>query len=212
MKGRIKNLNVNYARLCIDVKAQRLAVTAFSTGPGDISDDDLWALWQASSMDEQSALAQTECLITGRAYFLAWVGPDGSPRITAESPLQCAVHRDPLTGAIVGAIKRWIDDDGYSHSLVFTQERVAEYVSRQTLATDPLIRSSGLPQVTEDAQLVRDDPNPLGVVPMVALVNRPRLGYLDGESELTDIIPLVDAVAKLATDLMVAVGPETFLP
>jgi hypothetical protein len=46
-------------------------------------------------------------------------------------------------------------------------------------------------------------PNRLGAVPVVPLVNRPRVLNLDGESELTDIVPLADAVNKLATDMMV---------
>jgi hypothetical protein len=52
--------------------------------------------------------------------------------------------------------------------------------------------------------LVDTVPNPLGVVSVVPLVNRPKLDDLSGESELSDILPLVDAVNKLATDMMVA--------
>ena len=39
---------------------------------------------------------------------------------------------------------------------------------------------------------------------MVALVNRPRLQFPDGESELTDVIPLLDAIGKLSSDMMIS--------
>ncbi len=47
-------------------------------------------------------------------------------------------------------------------------------------------------------------PNPLGVVPVVDLVNRPAVGNTDGVSEIVDIEPLVDAVCRLASDMLVS--------
>jgi Phage portal protein, SPP1 Gp6-like len=52
-------------------------------------------------------------------------------------------------------------------------------------------------------------PNPLGVVPLVPLVNRPRLlprRYIsvEGTSELKQVIPVQDAVNKLLLDMLVA--------
>jgi hypothetical protein len=48
------------------------------------------------------------------------------------------------------------------------------------------------------------EPQPLGVVPFAPLVNRPRVLNLDGESELTDVMPLADAINKLASDMLVS--------
>jgi hypothetical protein len=45
--------------------------------------------------------------------------------------------------------------------------------------------------------------NPLGVVPVVPLVNRPRL-LAGGESELKQVIPVQDAVNKLVADMLIA--------
>jgi hypothetical protein len=52
---------------------------------------------------------------------------------------------------------------------------------------------------------LREEPitHDLGEVPVVPFVNRPRLSRPFGESELADVIPLADAVNKLATDMMV---------
>lgn len=45
---------------------------------------------------------------------------------------------------------------------------------------------------------------PLGVVPVVPFPNKPRTRRPDGESELADLLPVLDALNKLSTDLMVA--------
>jgi hypothetical protein len=203
-ENRLKALSVNYARLVVDVLESRLQVVGFSTTPGQSADDALWQLWQASDMDEQSQQAHTDALVYGRAFWLAWVGSDGQPSISAESPLQCAIHRDPATRRTIGGIKRWVSDEGYTRALLFTESDVVEYVSRSRIDTTLLIDREPAP-FTEDAyDVVSVMPNPLGVVPMVALVNRPRLHTPDGESELTDVMPIIDAINKLGTDLMVA--------
>lgn len=203
MNGRLATLNVNFARLAVDTLESRIQVAGFATTPGGASDAGLWELWQASNMDEQSQQAHLDALIYGRAFYLAWADADGSPMLSAESPMQCAVHRDPVTRETIAAIKQWRDDDGFTHALLFTPDEIAEFVSTSELTTDPLI--AGQPSTFGDAfNLVRADPNPLGVVPMVALVNRPRLQTPDGESELLDLMPLLDGISKLATDLMVS--------
>jgi hypothetical protein len=204
LQNRIKALSVNYARLVVDVLESRLQVVGFSTSPGSVSDAALWNIWQANDLDEQSQQAHLDALIYGRAFFLAWVGADGRAQISAESPLQCSIHRDPATRKTIGAIKRWLDDDGRTHALLFTRDVVVEYLSRSR--TDTTIFPNPRPDsfIDDAYDEVSRQRNPLGVVPMVALVNRPRLEMPDGESELTDVMPLVDAIAKLSTDLMVA--------
>lgn len=204
LAGRVPKVKVNLARLAADVYAQRLTVVGFASSPDDLSDAALWDMWLANDMDTQSQMAQLEAIIYGRSYFLAWTGLDGAPAISVESPFQMSVARDPLTRQIIAAIKRWIDDAGYAHSLIFTPDDIAEYVTRASKSPDPLFPVDALPITGEDMVEVRRDPNPLGVVPIVALVNRPRLQRQDGESELTDLMPLIDGIAKLSCDLQVA--------
>jgi len=203
MNGRLATLNINFARLAVDTLESRIQVSGFATTPGGASDAALWELWQASNMDEQSQQAHLDALIFGRAFYLAWVGADGRPTLSAESPLQCAVHRDPVTRETTAAIKQWRDDEGYTHALLFTQGEISEFISSSQFTLDPMFTTQ--PATYGEAfNLVRTDVNPLGIVPMVALVNRPRLQAPDGESELMDLMPLLDGISKLATDLMVS--------
>ena len=46
-------------------------------------------------------------------------------------------------------------------------------------------------------------PNPLGVVPVVPVVNRGRLLDVDGVSEMADILDLADALNKINSDMLV---------
>jgi hypothetical protein len=203
--GRLKPLNVNLARLAVDSVCQRLQVTGFRSSPGEVVDSELLDLWQQAGLDETSQLAQQDALIFGRSYLLAWADGSGRPLITAESPLQMVVERDPVTGTVVAAMKRWTDVDGYAHSLLLTADSVTEYASKTATTNDVLLQQvASVLYTSDDAVKVSEDPNPLGVVPVVPLVCRPRLGHLDGESDITDLQGLVSAVGKVGSDLMAA--------
>jgi hypothetical protein len=215
LADRVPKVNVNLARLAVDVYAQRLTVVGFASSPDDLSDGEVMDLWLANGMDVKSPMAHLESLIYGRAYFFAWVGPDGAPSISVESPYQVTVARDPLSGEIVAALKRWIDEAGYAHSLIFTREEIAEFVTRASKSPDPLFPTDALPLIGEDMVEISRQVNPLGVVPIVPLVNRARLQQPDGHSEITDLMPLIDGIAKLSCDLQIAseysASPQRFV-
>lgn len=208
--GRVKPLNINLARLAVETLAQRLKVTGFRSSIGEVVDRQLLGLWHRNSMAEQSEMAQRDCLIYGRAYFMVWADALGQPVITAESPLQVAVTRDPLTRRVIAGLKRWLDEDGYAHALVITEDTIAEYVSRTTNKYDVIAQAYKISETWEAQMLgdqlnkIREESNPLGVVPIVPLVNRRRLGYLDGESDLSDLHGPLEAIGKLSSDMMVA--------
>lgn len=202
---RVKAIGVNFCRLAVDVLAQRLAVTGFRSSPGDVVDSDLAALWQAVNLDESSQLVMSDALTFGRGYFLAWADGNGRPVVTAESPLQTIVERDPMTGRVVAALKRWTDLDGRLRSLVITPREVVEYASPSPATTDPAVTTATTYVYAPEAlQVVRREDNPLGLVPVVPLVNRPRTGHPDGESELADLMPVVAAIGKTVSDMLVA--------
>jgi hypothetical protein len=202
LKGRIGPLNVNLCRIAVESLAQRLRVTGFRSSPGEVVDRELAAVWQRNGMDEQSQLVQTEALTLGRSYFMVWTDPFGRARITAETAMQMAVHRDPMTYAIDGALKRWLDPEGYAMSLLITPEVIRTYRARQSADLDPLYGEP--PIIDSDAQLIDEQPNPVGRVPVVALVNRPSLVMLDGVSDIVDLFPIADAIGKLGSDAMTA--------
>jgi hypothetical protein len=194
---RFKSLSVNFPRLVVDAKAERLQVTGFRlSGPDSPADDDLWRIWRRNGMIEGSAQAHTEALALKRAFVIVWAGPDErTPRITVESARQVAVQRSPLTREVTAAIKRWTED-GRAHVVVYERDKITRLRSKARVAADSAIPASGW-----DTVEVID--NPLGVVPVVPLVNRGRLLDVDGVSEMADVLDLADAINKITADMLV---------
>lgn len=203
---RLKPLVVNWPRVVVGALEERLDVEGFRLGANP-ADEGLWALWQANGLDELSQQAHEEALVHGRAYLLVWAARDGSPRITVESARQVYVEHSPGSRERVAAVKRW-HEDGRGHAVVFEPEKVTRFRTSNPVPIDDYGPAFPETSATFDLaaagwEVAATMPNPLGVVPVVPLVNRGRLLAPDGESELADVLPLADAINKLATDLMV---------
>ena len=70
---------VNWPEVVVDSVARRLNVEGFRLGQGGEADDELWRIWTANQMDEESPLAHVDALVHGVAYLLVW-GNDFDPR------------------------------------------------------------------------------------------------------------------------------------
>ncbi len=186
----VAELVLNWARLVAEANESRLDVEGFRYADSDVEDEILWAGWQYNDMDEQSQQGHLDSIALSRSYVLISANDekDQPPRNTVESPFQVWARRDPKTRKVTSAIKKWKDEDDVTHALVFTPMETQEFVSKsgEWVATD------------------FQDKHNFGVVPVVPLVNRPRILRPDGRSEFVDIIPLADAANKMATDMMVS--------
>lgn len=203
---RLKPLVVNWPRVVVGALEERLDVEGFRLGTAP-ADDGLWAIWQDNGLDELSQQAHEAALVHGRAYLLIWAGPDGAPRVTVESARQVYVEHSPGSRSRVAAVKRW-HEDGRGHAVVFEPNTVTRFRTTSTVPVDAYGPAFPEMYATFDLaaagwEVTAEMDNPLGVVPVVPLVNRGRLLAPDGESELADVLPLADAINKLATDLMV---------
>jgi hypothetical protein len=197
----------NWCDLVVDAVEERLNVEGFKLPGGDkAGDNKAWRYWQSNRMDADSQLAHTEALIGGRSAAIVWVDGSGFPSITVESAQQVAVAM--VAGSRrqrAAALKRWVDDDGYEQATLYLPTEIYKYRSRQKL------QSSGQRMSTSVMRWVPREvaseqwplPNPLGVVPVVPLENRPRL-LRAGVSEIKRVVPLQDAVNKTVADMMVA--------
>ncbi|MDF3316464.1 phage portal protein [Rhodococcus sp. C3V] len=181
-------LVLNWARLVADAYENRLDVEGFRYADSDTEDADLWACWQYNDMDEQSQQGHLDSLALSRAYVLISSNEekDKPPRNTVESPFQVWAQRDPKTRKVNAAIKKWKDLDKVEHVLVYTPVETVEFVK-----DGGDWRQDGF-----------KDKHNFGIVPVVPLVNKPRLLRPDGMTEFRDIIPLADAANKMATDMM----------
>jgi hypothetical protein len=207
--NRLRALAVNYPRLCVDVLAERLRVEGFRID-GDVSM--IWAAWIAAGMAELQHIVHVEALALGSSYVTVWAA-NGQPAITIDSARETTVERDPVTRVVTSAAHRWLAEDK-AKAVLFEPWTIGLYESIAAVPADSMLGAGqGYPQnslrqsVTVPAdgwQLVREIPNPLGVVPVVPFVNRGRLLDIDGVSEMTPILDLSDALNKVSADMLVS--------
>ncbi len=164
---RLRNITAQVDGRDVSAEAQRL-----------VQDADL-------PMTLQSILM--EVLGLGSAYLLVWVDEFSRPVVTGESARHMAVERDPITNSVVEAIKRWqaVDANG-----VVTEEHVVHYTRSRIVH---LTRDAAQGKLSFRSAV----DNPLGVVPVVPLINIERVGDHVGGSVIDDLAPLVDALNKL---------------
>ncbi len=210
----------NWCQIVVDATEERMTVNGFRVGENLEVDDEAKRFWEDNDLDIQSQMGHSSGLIEGAFYATVWprgtTGTDATtPEITVESGTSSIVRCHPkIRRRREAGLRVWLDDDGYEHAELFTPDRVYLYRSRAKRAgfVDPL-RVQWVVEDKVDARQFLDAsgsmPNPLGVVPMVEFLNRPRLNVARGvgfaaHSELTAIIPLQDAVNKLLSDMLVA--------
>ncbi|GAA4756033.1 phage portal protein [Gordonia alkaliphila] len=172
----------NIPRLAITSLTERLRVTGFSGV-------DVWDDWLRNDLDQQSTIAHREALLLGASYAIVWADQFGRPKVTIESARQVTVITDPGTRQIVAALKRW-ETETTTEAVLYGPHEIVRLRAEQTGAT------------TAGFNVVETLANPLGIVPVVRLTNSDRL-LDDGVSEIEDLKPLIDALNKLLTDMLV---------
>ncbi|WP_226361031.1 phage portal protein, partial [Pseudonocardia sp. ICBG1142] len=150
----------------------------------------LWSWWKRNDMVVASDAAHTEALVQGIAFVVVGRDPDepSVPRYTVESSEALTVEFDQFGRHLRAALRRYIEPE-----------------------TGELFVTLYGPNVTRSYQqrharwhLVDEDEHRLGVVPVVPVVNRSRVTDWFGETEMKDVMTIVDAVCRTATNLSAA--------
>jgi hypothetical protein len=196
--NRLTALHVDWPRLVIRSVEERTRVEDFRLANQETFED-ASKIWQRNNMDEESVLAHQDAYLYGRAFCSVWVrGREATMR--CESPKQVWVEHDPGDMSVRYALKRWFDTDtGWMN--VITPDEIRKY--RTKGKRDEGMDITNLPP--DSWELTGPViPNGTGQVPYFPLINRRSILNPYGQSELTDVIPLCDAINKLCTDLMVS--------
>lgn len=185
----ITALVLNWPELGADAYENRLDVEGFRFPGQPSGDSGLWDVWQANNMDGKSIMGHLDAVALGKSAVIVGA-PDSAgdpPVVTVESALDVAWRRDPKSGLVREASKSWAEDDGSQWKTVYDggSTKTVTFLRGQWVVTE-------------------DDRHDMGAVPVVPLVNRPRIKYPDGRSEFWSIIPIADAANKMATDMMVS--------
>lgn len=214
--GLFRAFSDNWCATVVDAAEERLNVEGFRVSDAaDSSDQGAWDIWQRNELDAQSQLAHQEALYAGVSYVTVWPesdDPDALSTITVEPAMNAIVDCHPkFRRQRRAGLRTFLDDDGYEHAELFLPDRVFQFrakarstglvSTRQTWTVDPNSENA----LDESGSM----PNPFGRVPMVEVLNRPRLYVANrvgwaAHSEIASIMPLQDAVNKLVADMIVA--------
>jgi hypothetical protein len=191
----------NFMRLVVDAVEERMQVEGFrlSASTEPVADQESWRIWQANQMDAESQTAFVEALVKGVSYLSVWAG-DEFPTIAVEDPLQTIVAYVPGSNyrQRAAALKIWTDDwTGDRRANVYLPGAIHKFAARGAglmAATEDSMLAAGLGNGGPWRELEEQvESNPLDVVPIIPLRNRPRL-LLEGESELSDVSDTQDRI------------------
>ena len=200
----------NWVATVADALNERLRVDGVRLPKGSQQDEDrLWGWWLDNNMESESSQGFLESIIAARSFVIAW-SPDGeTPVLTWEHPSQVIVgYQADGSGRKTGALKTWVDED-YEHLVYFTRHAIWKWRRPYLELTQGNQTPSGLQIIGDisvdvggwDAWQPEEDdvwpvPNPLGVIPVVEVPNRPRL-QTGPVSDVAGAVSMQDAVNLL---------------
>jgi hypothetical protein len=183
----------NFAELVVEPVRERMVPVGFRTGAGDDGDGDAeaWRIWQANSLDADSALVHRASLSLSLAHVIVGpVDPDiGVPVITPEDPREVVVETDPVRRRkVIAALKVFADETaGAQYAYLYLPGAVIR-------AARPLPTSGAL---NWDLGGFEWDgparPLPANVVPVVPFPNRSSLGG-GAVGEFEPHLPILDRI------------------
>ncbi len=239
--GHISAVTDNWMPMVIQSSVERLRMQGFTLevdddvdpdkpDDGDGTDNGAWDICRRNYLDVDFPILATEASKHGEAALLSWWDHTSTPgffsrlfsrrstdtraRITLEDPGQMIVRReagDPRRRA--AALKRWVEEDETVMANLYLPGHLYRFRRKKDGDWGPR-ELDGIPAV---------ETNPLGIVPVVPIVNdphmkpclppqsllaaphnAPRVGIGLGRSDLADLISTQDQINKLLCDLMIA--------
>lgn len=211
--ARYSGFSDNWCGTVVNAEAERLKPIGFEMPSGDAGSD-LWDQLQMNEFDAQFSQGVVTALTSKRTYVIVWPDGSGDALVSFEHPSYVEVEYDwenPRRRS--AALKTWLDDE-FEYATLYTPDALWKFRrSRPTQAndSDPLsVQAStvgGDSRAAWEPREVRGETwplrNPLGVVPVVEIGNRPRL---KGEpvSEIAGVMPMQDAINLLWAYLFLA--------
>lgn len=183
----------NWGRVAVDTKVDRQQVRSLILPGEETADPQLRAIWDASNLDAHLQMFNRDAKIYGRAFLSVGANEDSPslPLVRVESPREMTALVD-VRREVVTAAARFYGVDPVT-------------------GIGPVNVTLYLPDVTVWVEKrgqrwyeVDRDEHRLGAVPVLVHLNRRMSSGWAGESEMTDVIPLMDAAARSLTNLQFA--------
>jgi hypothetical protein len=225
---RYRDFSDNWVQVVGDSPVERLAVTGFKASGEHKADKDLWEVWQVNGLDADSQLGFLGSVLSARSFVLVWGNPDDEemPVVTFEDASQCIVVYEPGSRRNRrAALKRWQDGNGDFATLYlpdevwkFSRPLSQQDKSPQMADVDEAMRLWVPPgeqrrrRTWEPRELATEpnpQPNPMGVVPMVELPNKPML-VDEPISDVAGVVAMQDAINLVWAQLFTASDAASF--
>jgi hypothetical protein len=207
----------NWVQVVSDSPVERLTVNGILPTGTTQADTESWRVWQVNSLDADSQLGFLGAVNSARSFVLVWGNPDDpdTPEVTFEDASQCIVAYVPGSRRRRrAALKRW-DDGSSSFATLYLPDEVWKFerthlgVGTETIQMQQVEEEMSSWDLRETGHEPNPQPNPLGVVPMVELPNRPTL-VDDPISDVTGVIAMQNAVNLLWAQLFTASDYASF--
>ncbi|WP_406336634.1 phage portal protein [Streptomyces zaomyceticus] len=214
--NRYRDFSDNWTQVVADSPVERLTVTGFLASGETSADKDLWEVWQVNGLDSDSQLGFLGAVTGARCFVLVWGDPDDPdmPVVTFEDASQSIVAYEPGSRTRRrAALKRW-QDGNEDYATLYTATEVWKFCR-------PLARQDKSPQMADVDEALKGwqprdmgdepnpQPNPMGLVPMVELPNKPML-VDEPMSDVQGVIAMQDAINLLWAQLFTAADYASF--
>ncbi|MEV6450927.1 phage portal protein [Streptomyces anulatus] len=225
---RYKDFSDNWVQVVADSPMERLTVTGFQASGEVSADKELWNIWQVNGLDADSQMGFLGSINGARSFLLVWGDPSDSdtPVVTFEDATQCIVAYEPGSRRNRrAALKTWQDGSAEFATLYLPDEvwKFSRPLSRHSkspqMANVDEAMSLWLPpgeqrrrQTWEPREMLHEpnpQPNPMGVVPMVELPNKPML-VEEPISDVSGVTAMQDAINLLWAQLFTASDYASF--
>lgn len=185
----------NWLALVVDSVDERCTVQGIRYGADGGADPDAWRMYQFNQLDSGSGQVHLEAFINAVSYVTVAPNPDdpANPFMVPEHPAQMIVECDPaMPRRRLAAWKKWADDTGPRpelHGVLYLPDGIFKVRA-------PYIEGNTNRPLWAPREVVGEDwpaPNPLGAVPVVPFLNKPRLmggprSEIDGVTDTQDRI------------------------
>lgn len=210
----------NYCKRVVQTLSDYLQLKAVESGKGDV-DGDVAAWLKSQRIDAQSGRVHGDAFKYGDGYIVLEEDDAGDLRLFRQEPRSVRVMYDPANPSRVScALKMWRELSNKWRLNIYLPDGVYRYVSRSSGGTKPISDTAEAksPNVAAPVGLkgfapVADLPFLPAIVPgIVPVFHFPNESDITGQgtSELSDVIPLQDALNKSVCDMMVAMEFQAY--
>ena len=124
----------NFLAPVVDVPASKLTLEGvqFSSDASRTNSEAGWRIFRRNHLVSDGRLANFTAVQTGQSAGIVWADSDGLAEITVEDPSQVIVAYFPGSRRRrAAALKRWLDDDGYTNCTLYLPNWVYKFISAQ---------------------------------------------------------------------------------